>query len=101
MSNSSCGHHISGPPNNGSSRTLLAAPVKTGYRCRNQIDLREANLNKDTFARRDVLKLTAAAGALGLPTAFRPGAAHAAGAPAYNPAAQFDLAVSEVEFRRN
>jgi acetyl esterase len=58
-------------------------------------------LNKDTFARRDVLKLTAAAGALGLPTAFRPGAAHAAGAPAYNPAAQFDLAVSEVEFRRN
>jgi acetyl esterase len=60
-------------------------------------------LNKDSFARRDVLKLTAAAGAIGLPAArtLWPGAAHAAGAPAYNPAAQFDLAVSEVEFRRN
>src|SRR6476659_8770762 len=30
-----------------------------------------------------------------------PGAAHAAGAPTYNPAAQLDLAVSEVELRRN
>src|SRR6185437_1307944 len=45
----------------------------------------------------------AAAGAIGLPSArtLRPGAAHASGAPAYNPAAQFDVAVSEVEFRRN
>src|SRR5215468_3610147 len=39
----------------------------------------------------------AAAGAVGLPA----GAVGAAGAPAYNPAAQFELAVSEVEFRRN
>jgi acetyl esterase/lipase len=45
----------------------------------------------------------AAAGTIGLPAAqrFSPGAAHAAGATAYNPAARFDLAVSEVEFRRN
>jgi len=43
------------------------------------------------------------AGAIGLPAArmFWPGDAHAAGAPAYDPAARFDLAVSEVEFRRN
>ena len=60
-------------------------------------------MNKDTSARRDVLKLMAAAGAVGLPTArsFRPSQAQAAGAPAYDPAAQFDLAVSEVAFRRN
>jgi acetyl esterase/lipase len=60
-------------------------------------------LNKGNFARRDVLKLMAAAGATGLPAArtFSPGAAHAAGAPAYNPAARFELAVSEVELRRN
>jgi acetyl esterase/lipase len=60
-------------------------------------------LNKGNFARRDVLKLMAAAGATGLPAArtFWPGAAHAAGAPAYNPAARFELAVSEVELRRN
>jgi acetyl esterase/lipase len=40
---------------------------------------------------------------MALPAArtFRPGAAHAAGAPAYNPAGRFDLAVSEVELRRN
>src|SRR5262249_52031575 len=45
----------------------------------------------------------AAAGATGLPAArmLSAGAAQAAGAPAYNPAAQFELAVSEVEFRRN
>jgi acetyl esterase len=60
-------------------------------------------LTKDTFGRRDVLKLTAAGGAMGLSAAstFWRGAAHAAGAPAYDPAARFDLAVSEVEFRRN
>jgi acetyl esterase/lipase len=54
-------------------------------------------------ARRDVLKRMAAAGALALPAAhaLRPGAAEAAGAPAYDPGARFDLAVSEVEFRRN
>src|ERR1700731_3391625 len=45
----------------------------------------------------------AAAGAIGVPAArtFWPSAAHAAGAPAYNPAARFDLAVTEVELRRN
>jgi hypothetical protein len=60
-------------------------------------------LNKWTFARRDVLKLMAAPGAMGLPAArtLWPSAAHAAGALTYNPAAQFDLAVSEVELRRN
>jgi acetyl esterase len=60
-------------------------------------------LNKGTFARRNILELMAAVGAIGLPTAraFRPGAAQAAGAPAYDPAARFDLAVGEVELRRN
>src|SRR5215468_7710686 len=45
----------------------------------------------------------AAAGAIGLPAVrpFAPRVSHARGAPAYNPAARFDLAVSEVEFRRN
>jgi acetyl esterase/lipase len=59
-------------------------------------------LNKGTFVRRDVLKLMAA-GATGLPAAgiFLPGSARAAGAPAYNPAGRFELAVSEVELRRN
>jgi len=47
--------------------------------------------------------MMAAAGATGLPAVgtLWPGAADAAGAPAYNPAARFDLAVSEVELRRN
>ena len=60
-------------------------------------------MNHGTFARRDVLRLMAAAGAIGLPAArtFRPGAARAASAPAYDPGARFDLAVSEVELRRN
>jgi acetyl esterase/lipase len=49
-----------------------------------------------------MLKLIAAAGATTLPAAGAlPGAARAAGAPAYNPGAQFDLTVSEVELRRN
>jgi acetyl esterase/lipase len=45
----------------------------------------------------------AATGAIGLPAAraLAPSAAHAMAAPAYDPAAKFDLAVSEVEFRRN
>src|ERR1700720_4504394 len=45
----------------------------------------------------------AASGAIGLPAAraLAPSAAHAMAAPAYDPAARFDLAVSEVEFRRN
>jgi acetyl esterase len=54
-------------------------------------------MDKQNPARRDVLKLMAAAGALGMPA----GAAHAAGAPGYDPGAKFDLAVSEVELRRN
>jgi acetyl esterase/lipase len=60
-------------------------------------------LNKSGFARRDVFKLMAAASAMALPAARTvwPRAAHAAGATAYNPAARFDLAVSEVELRRN
>jgi acetyl esterase/lipase len=45
-----------------------------------------------TLARRDILKATAAAGAVGIP-----GAAHAA----YDPAAKFELVVSEVELRKN
>jgi acetyl esterase len=49
--------------------------------------------------RRDVLKLMAA-GAAGIGAARVSGAAHAAAA-AYNPAATFELAVSEVELRRN
>ena len=57
----------------------------------------------DTFPRREVLKAMAASGAIGLPAAraLAPSAAHAMAAPAYDPAAKFDLAVSEVEFRRN
>jgi acetyl esterase/lipase len=44
----------------------------------------------------------AAAGATGVAAqAMGPGAAHAAGAAAYDPAAHFDLDVSDVEFRRN
>jgi acetyl esterase len=45
--------------------------------------------------RRAVLEATAATGAIGI------GAAHAAGLPAYDPAARFDLVVSEVELRKN
>jgi acetyl esterase len=60
-------------------------------------------LNKATLARRNILKLMAASGGIGLSIArmFRPGAARAAGVPAYDPGARFDLAVSEVELRRN
>jgi acetyl esterase len=60
-------------------------------------------VNRGTFVRRHLLKLMAVAGTLGLPAVrtFSPRVAHARGAPAYNPAARFDLAVSEVEFRRN
>src|SRR5580698_6237996 len=45
----------------------------------------------------------AASGGMGLSAAgmFRSGAAQAAGAPAYDPGAKFDLSVSEVEYRRN
>ncbi len=60
-------------------------------------------MNKGTSARRDVLKRVAAAGVIALPAASTlwHTAAHAAGAPAYDPGARFDLAVSEVELRRN
>jgi acetyl esterase len=60
-------------------------------------------VNRGTFIRRHLLKLMAAAGTIGLPAVrpFAPRVSHARGAPAYNPAARFDLAVSEVEFRRN
>jgi len=59
-------------------------------------------MNKETSARRDVLKRMAAAGAIGLPAAGAAWqSAEAAGAPAYDPDARFDLAVNEVELRRN
>ena len=51
--------------------------------------------------RRDVLKFVAAAGAAGLPALHLSDAAQAAGASSYNPNATFELAVSEVEMRRN
>src|SRR5882757_1417945 len=49
-------------------------------------------MNKETSARRDVLKRMAAAGVVALP---------AAGVAAYDPGARFDVAISEVELRRN
>ena len=60
-------------------------------------------MNKDAFVRRGFLKLMAAAGTIGLPAApmMSAGTAAAAGAAAYDPNARFDVAVSEVEFRRN
>src|SRR3954451_6340601 len=64
---------------------------------------REAPVSKGTFGRRDVVKLMAAAGDTGMPAARMvwPNAAHAAAAPAYDPAARFELDVKDVEFRRN
>jgi acetyl esterase/lipase len=55
------------------------------------------------MGRRNILKLMAASGGIGLSIArtFRSGVAHAAGVSAYDPGAKFDLAVSEVELRRN
>jgi hypothetical protein len=55
-------------------------------------------MDKGTSARRDVLKLMAAAGAIAVPAARKswPDAAHAAGASAYDPSVRFDLALSEV-----
>jgi acetyl esterase len=60
-------------------------------------------LKKSAVARRNILRLMAAAGGTGQSIArmFRPGVAHAAGVPAYDPGGRFDLAVSEVELRRN
>jgi acetyl esterase len=53
-------------------------------------------MDRKTLDRRDVLKATAAAGAVGLTAG-----AHAAGLAAYDPNAKFDLIVSEVELRKN
>jgi acetyl esterase len=53
-------------------------------------------MTKSTLERRDVLMGTAAASAMGLTAG-----AHAAGVPAYDPAARFELVVSDVELRRN
>jgi acetyl esterase/lipase len=60
-------------------------------------------MTNGTSDRRDVLGMMAAAGAAAVPAAraFGQSTAHAAGPPAYDPKAQFELAVSEVEFRRN
>ncbi len=60
-------------------------------------------MEKAALARRNILKLMAAAGGIGpvLARMFRPGAAHATSVPAYDPGGTFDLAVSEVELRRN
>jgi acetyl esterase len=60
-------------------------------------------VNAGSFSRRDALRLAAGAGAIGVPAAraLSGGSAYAAEAAAYNPAAKFELAVSEVEFRRN
>src|ERR1700736_1438506 len=59
-------------------------------------------MNKGTSARRDILKRMAAAGAIGLPAAGTVWqSAEAPAAPAYAPGARFDLAVNEVELRRN
>jgi acetyl esterase len=59
---------------------------------------------KRTFARRGVVHtMAAAAGVVALPMArlLAPGAAHADARLSYDPNAQFDLAVSEAELRRN
>jgi acetyl esterase len=58
-------------------------------------------MNDGTSARRDVLKRMAAAGAVALPGALARSPADAAGPPAYDPSARFDIVVSEVELRRN
>ena len=58
-------------------------------------------MTKDTFARRDVLTLMAAAGAGMSAARLAPGVAQAAATPAYDPAGRFELTVTEVELRRN
>jgi len=60
-------------------------------------------LNKGALVRRNFLKLMVASGGIALSAArtFRSSVAHAASVPAYDPGASFDLAVSEVELRRN
>jgi acetyl esterase/lipase len=64
--------------------------------------MREADVDRGTFNRRDVLAVMAATGMADLTAhTLLPGVARAVGAPAYDPAGRFDLTVSEVEFRRN
>ena len=58
-------------------------------------------MDQGTFARRDALRLMAVAGSLPAASIIGPGSARAVGTPAYDPAARFELAVSEVEMRRN
>ena len=60
-------------------------------------------MSQENSPRRDVLGMMAAAGAAAVPgaRAMAQGAVHAAGVPAYDPNAKFDLNVSEVEFRKN
>jgi acetyl esterase/lipase len=59
-------------------------------------------LTGDNFDRREIVKLMAGAGAIGVPAAraLWPATANAS-KPVYDPAAKFDLDVTEVEFRRN
>jgi acetyl esterase len=57
-------------------------------------------LTRDKFGRRDVVKLMAGAIGVSFARALWPAAAKAA-APAYNPAAKFELDVKDVELRRN
>src|SRR6185295_2457472 len=80
-----------------------AAAARIGYRYGNHSAREETVMDKAPFARRDILKLAAAAGTTSLVTGSMvpAGAAQAAGAPAYDPGARFDLAVNEVELRRN
>jgi len=57
-------------------------------------------MTRDTFDRRDVVKLMAAAGAT-MPVARSLWPDAAAAAAAYDPAANVELEVKEVELRRN
>ena len=58
-------------------------------------------MNRYPPGRRDFLKGITALGTACLPLAARAGAAAAGTKPAYDPAATFELAVSEVELRPN
>ncbi len=77
---------------------------QVGYDARNQNRLTGGDHGKSWIGSGEAFSaLMAAMGGIGLSAArlFRPGDAQAAGVPAYDPAAKFDLAVSEVELRRN
>jgi acetyl esterase/lipase len=58
-------------------------------------------LANNKFGRRDIVKLMAGAGAIGVSGAGALWPAPATAAPAYDPAGKFELDVKEVEFRRN